>query len=206
MTERTRIVLVGTFVVLVHAVAGWVLVPPGKPALHSPTTQTVSIGLSAPAPAPEPRSSPVRTQKLVPTVAPGLASTTATEGLASEAPSDGPVPSSEPSGSASDPPEGPPTSTPTTVLPTPPRVSTQEVLARLVYPPLALRRRLEATVVLDLVIDEQGAVTPTVVEDPGYGFAEAAVRAFRGLVAAPALADGKPVVSRLRYPVHFVLP
>jgi len=77
------------------------------------------------------------------------------------------------------------------------------------YPPEALARGIEGTVYLRLLIDAQGGIAEiTVVEDPGNGFAEAAVRiARRYFKFAPALRGGEPVATVLtRVPVRFELP
>jgi protein TonB len=63
-------------------------------------------------------------------------------------------------------------------------------------------------VILELFIDNQGVVRNIVVlrETPeGRGFAEAAVRAFQGMRAVPAQANGENVAVRYRWPVRFSL-
>jgi protein TonB len=76
------------------------------------------------------------------------------------------------------------------------------------YPKEAQRLGLERVVVLSLTVDEKGRVAEArVVEDPGHGFAEAAVRSVRrDCRFAPALRGGEPVATTLRYTVRFVLP
>jgi protein TonB len=77
------------------------------------------------------------------------------------------------------------------------------------YPPEALAQGIEGTVYLRLLIDAAGGIAEiTVVEDPGHGFAEAAVRiARRYFKFAPALRGGEPVATVLtRVPVRFELP
>jgi len=87
-----------------------------------------------------------------------------------------------------------------------PAIPSDQVLARMIYPPMALRQNLEAVVYVELFIDENGLVRKvSVLKDPGHGFAEAAVNALEGLRCAPAEANGVPVAVRYRYPIRFVL-
>jgi len=81
-----------------------------------------------------------------------------------------------------------------------------EVRDRIDYPPLAARQGIEAVVYLELYIDEQGLVRRVnVLKDPGYGFAEAAVRAISGVMCTPAKAGGHSVAVRYRFAVRFSL-
>ncbi|NCC64786.1 MAG: energy transducer TonB [Spirochaetia bacterium] len=78
--------------------------------------------------------------------------------------------------------------------------------SRIQYPPMAKRQRKEGLVVLRLFISELGLIDKILIEqDPGYGFADAAVRAFDGLSVQPASRDGKPIRVTLTYPVRFAL-
>ncbi len=78
--------------------------------------------------------------------------------------------------------------------------------SKIIYPPLAKRQGKEALVMLRLFISETGMVERIIVEDdPGYGFADAAVAAFTAFQATPALLEGVPVPVTLRYPVRFTL-
>ena len=87
-----------------------------------------------------------------------------------------------------------------------PDIPTKEILDRIVYPPMALRQKLEAVVYVELYIDQAGLVRKVVVlKDPGHGFAQAAVDALEGMICGPAEANGKPVAVRFRYPIRFVL-
>ncbi|MDC7220558.1 MAG: energy transducer TonB [Spirochaetales bacterium] len=87
-----------------------------------------------------------------------------------------------------------------------PRIPTDEVLDRIEYPAMALRQKKEAVVYVELYIDQTGLVRKVVVlKDPGYGFAEAAVKALEGLQCTPAEANGTPVAVRFRYPIRFQL-
>lgn len=85
-----------------------------------------------------------------------------------------------------------------------PVIPSKEVLSRIVYPPLALKQGIEASVFLELYIDSSGIVKKIkILKDPGHGFAEAAVNALKGLKCIPASANGKNVAVRYRYPVRF---
>jgi len=75
-----------------------------------------------------------------------------------------------------------------------------------VYPALAKRRNKEGVVLLRLSISETGQLTRLeVLEDPGYGFAEAAQEALRSSSFTPAHHNGKPVAVRATLPVRFNL-
>lgn len=76
------------------------------------------------------------------------------------------------------------------------------------YPPAALAQGLEAAVVLRLLVDETGRVTEaTAVDDPGNGFAEAAVRiAKRYFRFEPARRGDERVATWLRFTVRFEAP
>ncbi len=77
---------------------------------------------------------------------------------------------------------------------------------RPVYPPLARKMGKQGRVVLRLSIDENGALTNLeVVEDPGFGFAGAAVSAIRMSTFAPAKREGRAVASLALLPVIFRL-
>lgn len=76
----------------------------------------------------------------------------------------------------------------------------------IVYPPGAKRQGLEATVVLRLFITSDGTIEDILVEeDPGYGFAEAALTAFTDVVVTPAYIDGKAVAVTMLFPITFSL-
>ncbi|MDR1106283.1 MAG: energy transducer TonB [Treponema sp.] len=88
----------------------------------------------------------------------------------------------------------------------PPVFDSGLITGLLPYPPIALRSNVEGRVILELFIDRTGLVRNiTVMREtpPGYGFGEAAVRAFTGLRCVPAEANGGPVSVRYRYPVTF---
>jgi protein TonB len=64
----------------------------------------------------------------------------------------------------------------------------------------------EGRVLLRLTIDEKGKLlSAEVMEDAGYGFADAALEAVRQSRFRPAIRDGKAVKSRALLPVRFVL-
>lgn len=87
-----------------------------------------------------------------------------------------------------------------------PVVPAKAVLANIEYPPLAARQGIEATVYLELFIDAEGTIRKiTVLKDPGFGFAQAAVAALKGVACAPATVGGQAVAVRFRYPLRFAL-
>jgi TonB family protein len=74
------------------------------------------------------------------------------------------------------------------------------------YPPIARRFGKEGKVVLRLTIDKSGSLSDIdVLEDPGYGFAAAAVAAMKKSTFHPARRNGKPVMARAILPVRFTL-
>ncbi len=87
-----------------------------------------------------------------------------------------------------------------------PDIPTKEILARIEYPPIALRQGIEGVVYLELYIDQNGVIRKVnVLKDPGYGFAEAAVASLKNILCKPAMANGVPVAVRFRYPIRFTL-
>lgn len=87
-----------------------------------------------------------------------------------------------------------------------PEIPTKEILAKIQYPPLALRQGIEAVVYLELYIDHEGTIRKIeILKDPGYGFVEAAIQALEGVVCKPAFSNGKAVAVRFRYPIRFSL-
>jgi TonB family protein len=80
---------------------------------------------------------------------------------------------------------------------------------RVSYPPIALRQRVEGTVVVNALVDERGNVTDAqVVTEAGgrTGLNEAAVEAARKYRFRPATKDGVPVKVWYRVKVKFELP
>ena len=93
-------------------------------------------------------------------------------------------------------------------LSVPPVFNERDIAAALVYPPIAQRSGIEGRVIVELFVDRNGRVQQVLIlqENPeGRGFGEAAVRAFMGIRATPAQANGEAVSCRYRYPVRFVL-
>ena len=87
-----------------------------------------------------------------------------------------------------------------------PVIPVKDVLAKIQYPPLAAKQGIEATVYLELLIDDTGKIRKiTVLKDPGYGFADAAVSALSDMTCVPAKMNGQTVAVRFRYPVRFTL-
>ena len=82
----------------------------------------------------------------------------------------------------------------------------RKILSRLEYPAMAKKQGIEGVVLLELCIDKTGKVRKiTVLKDPGYGFAESAVKTMTGVQCVPALINGEPCAVRFRYPVRFKL-
>ena len=87
-----------------------------------------------------------------------------------------------------------------------PVIPGNEVLSRIVYPPMALKQGIEAVVYLELFIDSSGNIKNIkILKDPGHGFAEAAVAALTGISCIPANVNGKNCAVKYRYPVKFTL-
>jgi len=87
-----------------------------------------------------------------------------------------------------------------------PVIPSSEILARIEYPAGAARQGIEGVVYLELYIDKEGTIRRIeVLKDPGYGFAQSALRALEGLRCSPARANGEAVAVRFRYPVRFSL-
>jgi protein TonB len=89
-----------------------------------------------------------------------------------------------------------------------PRFPEDAIKDRLIYPPIALRAKIEGMVYLELFVDRRGEVQRITVlrETPeNRGFAEAAVKAFEGIQGVPAQANGATVAVRYRYPVRFAI-
>ena len=76
------------------------------------------------------------------------------------------------------------------------------------YPDIAQKAGIEATVMLDIIVDEKGDVAFVKVmycSKPGYGFEKNAVDAAKKLRFEPFLPAGIPVKVKLVYPINFVL-
>lgn len=75
-----------------------------------------------------------------------------------------------------------------------------------VYPIMAKRRGREGVVLLRLSISETGHLTQIeILEDPGFGFGEAALEAVRNSSFSPAHHNGKPIAMRATLPIRFTL-
>jgi protein TonB len=88
----------------------------------------------------------------------------------------------------------------------PPKFDERDIMANLVYPPIAQRSGIEGRVILELFVDRNGLVQRIIIlrEEPlDRGFGEAAIRAFTGKRGVPARANGEAVSARYRYPVSF---
>jgi len=87
-----------------------------------------------------------------------------------------------------------------------PVIPTEKVLSRIRYPDLAAKQGIEGVVYLELYIDKTGKIRNVIIlKDPGYGFAEAALKALEGMTCQPAAANGEAVAVKFRYPVRFTL-
>jgi TonB family protein len=87
---------------------------------------------------------------------------------------------------------------------TPPVLKTRPEAA---YPPDALREQIEATVGLELTVDEQGNVSDARVTGPaGHGFDEAALDVARKFTFEPARRNGAAIRSTVQLGYEFRLP
>jgi periplasmic protein TonB len=87
-----------------------------------------------------------------------------------------------------------------------PVLPTEQIRDNIVYPVLANKQRIEGVVYLELYIDNTGRIrNVSILKDPGYGLAEAAIAALDGIVSEPAMANGVPVAVRYRYAIRFTL-
>lgn len=80
------------------------------------------------------------------------------------------------------------------------------VAIRPLYPPIAKRQRLEATIFLTVLISETGEVLEVRVlqgDTRPVGFEEAAIRAVRNTTFTPAIKDGRRVRTWLPIPIRF---
>ena len=76
------------------------------------------------------------------------------------------------------------------------------------YPDIAQKAGIEATVMLNIIVDEKGNVAFVKVvycSKPGYGFEKNAIDAAKKLRFQPFLQDGNPIKTKLVYPINFVL-
>jgi TonB family protein len=89
-------------------------------------------------------------------------------------------------------------------LDTPPQPITRP---RVSYPPLAMRQRAQASLILTMLVSENGDVLDVKIlkGDPRFGFNDEAMRALRATRFRPAMKDGKRVKTWLPQPVDFRL-
>jgi protein TonB len=75
------------------------------------------------------------------------------------------------------------------------------------YPPAARKAGVEGRVVLQLFLDERGAIADArVIEDPGEGLGPAAVEALRQHCRfRPAMRGDRPVATAIRYTLYWEL-
>jgi protein TonB len=74
------------------------------------------------------------------------------------------------------------------------------------YPLAARRMGREGKVLLRLTLDERGKLLNLeVLENPGYGFADAAIAALKKSCFSPASINNRPVACRVRLPIRFAL-
>jgi len=74
------------------------------------------------------------------------------------------------------------------------------------YPEEARRAGVEGTVVLSITIDDRGTVVEArIVSGPGHGLDEAARDAIRKFRFRPAVKNGEPVSTELKYSYTFLL-
>ncbi len=76
------------------------------------------------------------------------------------------------------------------------------------YPIIAQKAGIEATVFLEMIINEKGRVAHISVafcSHPGYNFEKNAIAAGKKLRFDPFIQEGKPIKVKLVYPIHFVL-
>jgi len=89
-------------------------------------------------------------------------------------------------------------------LDTPPHAIRQ---AQPSYPPMAIRQRAEATILVTALINENGDVVDVKVlrGDKRFGFEDSALRAVRGTKFSPPIKDGKRVKAWFAVPIVFKL-
>lgn len=77
---------------------------------------------------------------------------------------------------------------------------------RVPYPPEAKSKNIEGAVIMDILIDDQGRVrSAELVDGPGFGLNEAALKAIYKFEFHPAVVDKKSVAVKIRYAYRFVL-
>lgn len=77
---------------------------------------------------------------------------------------------------------------------------------RVPYPPEARKANVQGRVVMDLLIDGNGAVRQaSLISGPGFGLNEAALEAVKNFKFRPARVQDRPVAVKIRYAYQFVL-
>lgn len=77
---------------------------------------------------------------------------------------------------------------------------------RVPYPPEARKANVQGRVVMDLLIDGNGAVRQaSLINGPGFGLNEAALNAVKNFKFRPARVQDRPVAVKIRYAYQFVL-
>lgn len=78
--------------------------------------------------------------------------------------------------------------------------------SKIEYPILAFKQGIEGSVILELYIDKEGNIDDIkILKDPGYGFAEAAIKAIKSVKCIPAKSNGIPIPVKFRKPIRFVI-
>lgn len=103
-----------------------------------------------------------------------------------------------------------PESTPATGSFVPVEVTPEFIFkAKPVYPPAALKAKIEAKVYVRILVDKEGDVRDAIVAKgtgaPEWGFEESALDAARRCKFTPAIQQGKPVAIWVTFPFEFKL-
>lgn len=86
------------------------------------------------------------------------------------------------------------------------RMPSFRVQVKPAYPEQARRLGIEGVVILEVAISSEGRVLEArIIEDPGFGLGESALRAIMASEFEPALSGETPVAVRVRIPVRFLL-
>lgn len=74
------------------------------------------------------------------------------------------------------------------------------------YPSYLMKDRVQGTVYVVFIVDEQGKVVrPSIEKSTNSGFNESAISAIRQWKFTPGFKDGNPVKTRVRLPLSFTL-
>ena len=84
-----------------------------------------------------------------------------------------------------------------------------QVISRpnLMYPPMAMRQKVQTSLILTVLVSENGDVTDVRIlrGDARFGFNDEAMRLLRGTKFRPSMKDGKRVKTWIPQPVEFKL-